>query len=140
MLFGCCLQNSIQTIHYHHHRSVYKAWYIFSVFICIYSTVTLPVIIKNPKSQSVDLKNNFTYVLFTCEADGVSSYYWERQNGNIPPGATGINTSNLTIVNLQLKDAGYYRCVAVSSSGSTESEYAKLTLAGMHVCMYITSC
>ena len=94
----------------------------------------MPVIIKNPKSQSVNLKNNFTNVSFTCEADGRSSYYWQRQHGSIPPGAIGVNTSNLTIVNLQLKDVGYYQCVAVNGSGSTESEYAKLTLAGMPAC------
>ena len=77
------------------------------------------------------LKNIFTNVLFTCEADGASSYYWKRQHASIPPGATGVNTSNLTIVNLEPKDAGYYQCIAVNGSGSTESEYAKLTLAGM---------
>ena len=103
----------------------------------IYSTVNLPVIIKNPKSQSANLKNDFTNVSFTCEVDGASSHYWEKQNGKIPSGATGINTSNLTIINLQLKDAGYYRCVAVNVRGSTESKYAKLTLAGMHVYMYV---
>ena len=78
-------------------------------------------------------------MLFSCEVDGASSYYWERQNDSIPPGATGVNTSNLTIVNLQSKDAGYYRCVAVNGSGSTESEYAKLTLTRMDVyiqCVY----
>ena len=77
------------------------------------------------------LKNVFTNVLFTCEADGASSYYWERQNGIIPSGATGVNTNNLTITNLQLKDTGYYQCIAINGSGSTQSEYAKLTLAGM---------
>ena len=75
---------------------------------------------------------------FTCEADGASSYYWERQHGSLPLDATGINTSNLTIVNLQLKDAGNYRCIAVNGSGSTESKYVTLSLAGMYACMYIT--
>ena len=99
----------------------------------IYSVVNLPVIIRNPKSQPLDLTNNFTNVTLTCEADGASSYYWERQHGSIPPGTTGVNTSYLTIINLQLKDDGHYRCVAVNASGSTESEYAKLTLKRMDV-------
>ena len=106
---------------------------------CLFFTVVnLPVIISNPKSTLVNLKSNFTNVSFTCEADGATSYYWVKQHAGIPPGATGVNTSNLTIVNLELKDAGYYRCVAVNDSGSTESKYAKLTLAGMHACTYIT--
>ena len=104
---------------------------------CLYFTVVnLPVIINDPKSTSLNLKSNFTNVSFTCEADGASSYYWERQHGSIPPGASGVNTSNLTIVNLKLKDSGYYRCVAVNGSGSTKSQYAKLTLEGMHGCTY----
>ena len=104
----------------------------------LHSTVNLPVIIKNPKNTLVNLNSDFTNVTFTCEADGASSYYWERQHGRIPSGATGVDTNNLIISNLQLKDAGYYRCIAVNGSGSTKSEYAKLTLAGMHVCIYKT--
>ena len=104
---------------------------------CLFFTVVnLPVIISDPKSTLVYLKSNFTNVSFTCEADGASSYYWERQHGSIPPGASGVNTSNLTIINLKLKDSGYYRCVAVNGSGSFESQYAKLTLKGMHGCTY----
>ena len=72
---------------------------------------------------------------FICEADGASSYYWERQGGSIPASAIGVNTSSLTIISLQLNDAGYYRCVVNNGSGSTESKYAKLTLRGMYVCM-----
>ena len=34
---------------------------------------------------------------------------------------------------LLIKDAGYYQCVATNGSGSTKSEYAKLTLAGTYV-------
>ena len=71
-----------------------------------------------------------TNVSITCEADGASAYYWQRQHGSIPSRAIGVNTSNLTIVNLQLEDAGYYRCVAINDIGSIESEYAKLTLTG----------
>ena len=76
------------------------------------------------------MKSNFTNISFTCEADGASSYYWQRQHGGIPLSATGVNTNILTILNIQLKDAGDYRCVATNGSGSTESEYAKLTLTG----------
>jgi len=82
------------------------------------------------------LKNNFTNINFICAADGASSYYWQRQHGSIPSSATGVNTSNLTIVNLQLKDAGYYRCVAINGSGNTESKYAKLTLTSMYIHNY----
>ena len=96
-----------------------------------YSVVNLPpVITKNPAATSLFLMSNFTNVSFSCEADGASSYYWERQHDSVPPTASGVNTSTLTITNLQPKDTGYYRCVATNGGGSTESKYAKLTING----------
>ena len=62
--------------------------------------------------------------------DGASSYYWQRQHGNIPSRAIGINTNNLTLINIQLKDTGSYRCIGINESGSTASEYATLTFEG----------
>lgn len=64
---------------------------------------------------------------------GASSYYWERQHGNIPSRSIGINTSNLTLINLQLKDIGSYRCVGINGSGSAASEYATLTYEGKNI-------
>ena len=101
------------------------------------------MITKTPTNTSLSLKSNFTSISLTCKADGESSYYWRRQIGDIPSSAIGVNTSNLTIVNLQLKDTGYYQCVATNGSGSIKSDYAKLTLTGMYtICidlLYIAS-
>ena len=101
----------------------------------MFSTGHLPVIAENPISTLIRLKDNFTTVPFTCEADGAISYYWEKQHGDIPLSAIGVNTSNLTLINLRLEDAGNYRCVGINGSGSTESEYATLTLKGSYVAM-----
>ena len=73
--------------------------------------------------------NNFNLSL-TCEADGATSYNWERQSGSIPSGAIGVNTNILTIINLQPEDAGNYRCVATNGSGSSESNFSKLLIDG----------
>ena len=81
----------------------------------------------------LNLESNNKNFTLTCEADGASSYYWERQHGSIPSSAAGVNTSNLTIVNIQINDTGYYRCVAINDIGITESEYAKLTVTGMYM-------
>ena len=77
----------------------------------------------------IRLVNNYTNVSLTCEENGALSYNWERQNDVIPSDSTGVNTSTLTLINLQPKDAGNYRCVATNASGSSESNYAAVTIS-----------
>ena len=96
-----------------------------------YFTEHLPNITKNPQSRFVGLGSNFTNVSLTCEADGASSYSWEKQDDFIPSSAIGVNTDTLTLIDLRLKDAGRYRCIATNDSGSTESDYATVTVKGM---------
>ena len=96
----------------------------------MYFIGNLPVIIKNPINTFELIRSNFTTVSLTCEINGASSYYWERLHNNISSRATGISTNNFTLNNLQLQDAGSYRCVGINGSGSTASQYAKLTLEG----------
>jgi len=94
------------------------------------SIVTPPLITKHPVHDTISLlTNNFNYSI-TCEADGATSYRWERLGDSIPSGATGVNTNTLTIINLTTGDAGNYRCIATNASGSSESNYATLTVNG----------
>ena len=81
-------------------------------------------------SQVVGLNSNFTNISLTCEAEGASTYRWERQYVSISSNSIGVNTNTLTLINVQLKDAGQYRCVATNSSGTTKSDYAVLILRG----------
>ena len=80
--------------------------------------------------MTINLVNNTTNVSLTCEADGASSYRWERQNDVIPSDSTGVNTNNLTLINLQPEDAGNYRCVATNASGNSFSNYAIIAING----------
>ena len=79
---------------------------------------------------TINLVNDTTSVSLTCEADRASSYNWERQNDVIPSDSTGVNTNNLTLINLQPEDAGNYRCVATNVIGNKESDYAHLVING----------
>ena len=96
----------------------------------MYNLGTLPVIAQHPMNITINLVNDTTSVSLTCEADGASSYNWERQNGDIPSDSIGMNTNTLTLINLQPEDAGNYRCVATNDSGSSASDYANIAING----------
>jgi len=73
-------------------------------------------------------------VSLQCEANGATSYRWERQRGRIPSSAIGLNTNTLTFINPKPENAGNYRCVAINASGISYSKYAALTVNGkMHI-------
>ena len=90
-----------------------------------------PTITTSPRSQAISLVANNQQFSLTCKADGVSSYSWEKQDGNISSSATTLNTGNLHFDNLQPWDGGNYRCVAICAfTGYTYSNYSVLTITG----------
>ena len=95
--------------------------------MCLFTGIP-PLITLHPMDTVIQLYTNFTNHTLTCEADGALSYRWERQNDVIPSDSTGVNTNALTLINLQIKDAGNYRCVATNFHGSSESNYATVTV------------
>ena len=95
-----------------------------------YSVAIPPVFTMDPIDAVIQLYSNFTNHTLTCEADGASSYNWERQNDVIPSDSTGVNTNTLTLINIQPEDAGNYQCLATNASGSSQSNYAHLTING----------
>ena len=90
----------------------------------------VPVITIDPVDILIKDDTSTTNVSFTCEAEGATSYKWEKQSGNISSNATGVNTTVLTINSIQPDDIGRYRCVATNASGSIYSEYAMLSING----------
>ena len=88
-----------------------------------------PVITQHPMNMTINLVNNNTNVSLTCEADGASSYEWERQNDDIPSDSIGVNTNTITLINLQPEDAGSYQCVATNAGGSSKSNYATVSIS-----------
>ena len=99
-------------------------------FLCVAIEQMPPVITKDPINIKITLVNNYTNASLTCNADGASSYIWERQNDVIPSDSTGVKTNILKLVNLQPQDAGNYRCVAINVIESVKSHYAMVTVLG----------
>ena len=91
---------------------------------------TKPTITTHPSSQKVIISNNFHRLSISCEAMEAESYNWEKQDGSISFGATGVNTKTLTIVNLTPNDAGNYRCVVDHGSDLGFTNFAKITVEG----------
>ena len=92
-----------------------------------------PAIILHPSSKTVfwtQIKS--TNMTLTCMANETSSYYWERQNGNIPFTSIGVRTNTLTLINVQPGDAGRYRCAAFvwNVCSHSFSYYATVTING----------
>ena len=85
-----------------------------------------------PMDAAIQLITNFTNHTLTCKADKASSYHWEKENDVIPSDSTGLYTNALTLVNLQPKDAGNYRCVATNAIRNSKSDYAIITIFGKY--------
>jgi len=91
-----------------------------------------PSISLSSMNEEIVLSTNNYNLSLTCEANGATSYHWERQSGSIPSGAIGVNTANLTIINLQPEGAGNYRCVATSEAPCMQSNYTSVKFNGKH--------
>jgi len=57
-------------------------------------------------------------------------YIWKKKNDQLPSRALGVNSSQLTIVNLKPEDSGYYQCIASNSTGTISSNYSMLHIKG----------
>jgi autotransporter-associated beta strand protein len=81
-----------------------------------------------PQSELVYLNGNYNQsVSFTSSVIGGTATFQWYLNGNVVPGAT---SSNLTLSNVQITNAGNYFVVATGTSGSVTSSVASLTVYG----------
>ena len=87
----------------------------------------------HPVDKFIRITNDSTSVAFVCIANGSRSYFWQRDVGDIPSSAVGINTNNLVLHNTLPPDSGRYRCVAVNRHGMTTSKYAMLNVEGIRI-------
>ena len=80
--------------------------------------VSLTVNDYNLTMKCLPNKNNFNYT-------------WIKKNGDLSlPKAQGVNTSQLTIINLKPEDSGEYQCVMQNSTGMISSNFSTVTVKG----------
>ena len=58
------------------------------------------------------------------------NYKWIKKNDVLPLRAQGVNTSQLTIVNLTPEDSGDYQCVMSNSTGTISSNFSTVNVKG----------
>jgi len=103
--------------------------YLLTVYFMLILEIK-PTITAHPRSVAVTISNENESLSLTCDAEIAVLYCWERQDGNIPYGATGVDSNTLTLTNLMPTHAGNYRCVVSSKSGSNFTDYATVTING----------
>ena len=81
------------------------------------SIVNLTVNNYNLTMKCLPKKNNF-------------NYKWIKKDDVLPSRAQGVNTSQMTIVNLIPKDSGEYQCVMSNRTGTISSNFSTLKIRG----------
>src|SRR5207245_921468 len=82
-----------------------------------------PFITANPTNLSVAIDSNATFSV-RASGQGPLGFYWQFNGTNIP----GATSSNYTINNIQLTDAGGYRAVVSNSYATVPSTTAFLSV------------
>lgn len=83
-----------------------------------------------PQSKAIYLNGNYNQsASFTAAITGGSATFQWYKDGNVLLGAT---SSNLTVSNVQITNAGNYFVVATGTSGSVTSSVAALTVYGVN--------
>ena len=74
--------------------------------------------------------NNYNLTMKCLPDKNNFNYKWIKKNDFLPLRAKGINTSQLTIVNLTPEDSGDYQCVMSNSTGTISSNFSTVNIRG----------
>ena len=87
-----------------------------------------PVVVIDPV---VNLTVNNYNLTIKCLPDKNNfNYKWIKKNDVLPSRAQGVNSSQLTIINLKPEDSGDYQCVMSNSTGTISSNFSTIKITG----------
>ena len=72
--------------------------------------------------------NNYNLTIKCLPNNNNFNYKWIKKNDVLPPRAQGVNSPQLTIVNLKPKDSGDYQCVMSNSTGTISSNFSTVSI------------
>ena len=74
--------------------------------------------------------NNYNLTMKCLPHKNNFNYKWIRKNEVLPSRAQGVNTSQLTIVNLKPENSGDYQCVMSNNTGTISSNFSTVSITG----------
>ena len=74
--------------------------------------------------------NNYNLTMKCLPDKKNFNYKWIIKNDVLPLRAQGVNTSQLTIVNLTPEDSGDYQCAMSNSTGTISSNFSTVNVTG----------
>ena len=75
--------------------------------------------------------NNYNLTMKCLPDNENFNYKWIKKNDVLPSRARGVNTSQLTIINLKPEDSGDYQCVLNNNTGTITSNFSAVNVKGM---------
>ena len=81
--------------------------------------------------------NNYNLTMKCLPDKGKFNYKWIKKNEVLPSRAQGVNTSQLTLVNLKPEDSGDYQCVMSNNTGTISSNFSVVNVIGKAGSYYI---
>ena len=74
--------------------------------------------------------NNYNLTMKCLPDKNNFNYKWIKKNDVLPLRAQGVNTLQLTIVNLTPEDSGDYQCVMSNRTGTISSNFSTVNITG----------